>query len=146
MSKVKQISFTLGNIRTEQFAMFEDVLSSHNGTFEINNNGSVSVGGDPTNRVITISVQSDFKIAEKIAMTIEVGTTFIIETSSWKMLKDNNTVTLPKDFVIHLESIALSITRGVLAAKTEGTCFSSYMIPLVNMASLVKDDVKINCQ
>lgn len=146
MSEVKQISFTLGNIRTEQFAMFEDVLSSHNGAGEIKNNGSVSIGGDPASRVITISVQSDFKIAEMIAMTIKVCTAFIIESSSWKMLKDNNTVTLPKDFVVHLESIALSITRGVLAAKTEGTCFSSYMIPLVNMSNLVKDDIKINCQ
>lgn len=146
MSEVKQISFTLGNIRTEQFAMFEDVLSANKGTGEITNNCSISVGGDPENRVIAIPVQSDFKIAEKITMVIKVVTTFTIEPSSWKRLKDNDTVTLPKDFVLHLESIALSITRGVLAAKTEGTCFSSYMIPLVNMADLVKDDIKINCQ
>ena len=145
MSEVKQISFTLGNIRTEQFAMFEDVISSHKGTLEINNTGNVSVGGDPANRIIAISVQSDFKIEEKTAMTIKVVTTFIIEPSSWKMLKKSNIVTLPKDFVIHLESIALSITRGVLAAKTEGTYFSSYMIPLVDMTDLVKDDVSINC-
>lgn len=145
MSEMKQISFTLGNIHTEQFAMFEDALAEHNGTGEIQNTGNVSVGGNPTNRVIAISVMSDFKMEDTIVMTIKVVTTFQIEATSWNALMDNQIVTLPRDFIIHLESIALSATRGVLAAKTEGTLFSGYMIPLVNMADLVKEDLQIDC-
>ena len=48
---------------------------------------------------------------------------------------------LPSGFVCHLAMLAIGTARGVLHAKTENTLFNKYLIPTINVAELIKDDI-----
>lgn len=123
--------------------MFEDVLIAHKGQNEVSNKGTFTVSGDPSERLIMISLSSDFMIFEERIMTIKVSVSFVIEKESWDRQCQGDNIVLPKDFVVHLDSLAVGIARGVLSAKTEGTQFNGYMLPLINISNIVKDDVII---
>ena len=53
-----------------------------------------------------------------------------------------NVVKVSKGFMQHIAMLTVGTTRGILHAKTEGTCFNKYVLPAINVAELIKDDVE----
>ena len=48
--------------------------------------------------------------------------------------QDSNSIMIPDQFVHTLLSISLSTSRGILAAKTEGTILKKIYMPVMNPA------------
>ncbi|MNF83316.1 hypothetical protein D3C84_656380 [compost metagenome] len=67
---------------------------------------------------------------------------FDIEEESWnKNVLSNKIVTLPKHLLEHLCVITVGTSRGILHAKTENTSFNKFIIPTLNVTTLVEKDI-----
>lgn len=79
-------------------------------------------------------------------MTVKVASFFEISPDSWEVLKHDGFVVIPKEFLYHIGGLAVSTTRGVLYAKTEGTDLSSYIMPIIYMNQVIHSDLRIPIQ
>ena len=51
-----------------------------------------------------------------------------------------NTLNVPHGFPGHLAMLTGGTTRGILHAKTEGTCYNQYVLPTINVTEIIKED------
>lgn len=132
------IKFNLIKIKTDQFALFEE---NHVKKGKINLNTSMSFGLNFEDNAFSISIKFTFEIKKKPFMTTQVSTFFKIDSITWESLKENNQIILPKGFVAHMAMITVGTSRGILHSKTEGTIFNKYILPTLNVAEMVPEDV-----
>ncbi|TDE46702.1 hypothetical protein E0I26_01055 [Flavobacterium rhamnosiphilum] len=132
------INFNLLKIKTDQFALFEE---NHVENGKINLNTSMSFGLNLEDKAFSISIKFTFEIKKKPFMTTQVSCFFQIENTTWESLKVNDKIILPKGFVAHMAMITVGTSRGILHSKTEGTIFNKYILPTLNVAEMVPEDV-----
>jgi len=134
------LGFALRKITTEQFATVAEAVAEGK---EIGIKASLRFGVDQEHHIIANFSKFEFDQEEKPILIIEVGCQFEVDPSSWGELKSNETegVTLPKGFAAHLAMLTVGTTRGVLHAKTEKTPFNQLLLPTINVASMIKEDV-----
>lgn len=78
-------------------------------------------------------------------MKILVSCHFNVKKDSWQNfeLKTQDELIIPKEFLAHLAMIATGTTRGVLFAKIEGTEYSKFIVPILNIAEMIPEDATI---
>lgn len=137
--ETKQIGFQLSGIKTEQFATFEENYSAKKET-------ELGIGLqfklDEQGRHIGAFLRFEFIQVKKVFLKIEISCHFQIEEKSWKTIMHANDkkLVIPKEFLAHLAMLTTGTIRGVLFAKTEGTAFSNFIIPTLNVAELISED------
>lgn len=137
------ITFRFSHIRLDQFAAFDVVSSQLPPVFQTS--GEIQTGNNYDARTILITVIADVKVEGQLVITIKTSCFFEIAEDSWDSLKQNGFVVIPKDFLYHIGGLAVSTTRGILFAKTEGTDLSCYVLPIVYMDQVIHSDMKIPC-
>jgi hypothetical protein len=134
----KEIGFALQGIKTEQFAIFEENYAPKK---EIGLGAGLQFKLDKTNKQIGVFLGFEFMQGKKVFLKIQVSCHFKFEENSWSSFIQENKLIVPKGFLTHLAMITIGTARGVLFAKTEGTSFSKYIIPTINVAEMIKEDV-----
>lgn len=134
------IAFALLGMSTDQFATISDPTTDEGG-LEI----SSAIKTDYKERYVGIGLLIKFTSGGDVFLQIESSTHFEIAEESWMLLSADNSqdVTLPKDFLSHLMTIAVGTTRGILHGKTDGTAFNKYFLPLIDVSKLDAVDVVI---
>lgn len=138
MDKNLNIGFSLFEIKTDQFALFEENYS---------NKGTINLGTDLTfglnkeNKVFSVTAKFTFVLKKKPFMSIQVTCFFLINDENWNDFIKENKITFPKPFVSHMAMLTVGTSRGVLHTKTENTIFNSYILPTTNVAEIISDDV-----
>jgi hypothetical protein len=146
-SKQSSVSFALNGIKTEQFAILKEI---YNPKKEIDLSTQLQFKFDQVNKIVAVFIGFEFSQAKKVLIKLLVSCHFQITDESWNDFINipNSKVIFPKTFLAHLAMITLGTARGVLFAKTEGTQYSKFIIPLVNVAEKVSEDaafdLKIN--
>ncbi len=138
-TQVNNISFALRNIKTEQFATFDDILCE-GGQIRLGTN--VKFGMDEKKRMMAVMLAFHFECNEKPFIKLEVSCHFEIKEEDWIQLinEPGNLITVPKGFAQHLGVITVGTARGILHAKTEGTDFNNYFLPTINLTEIIKDN------
>lgn len=136
----KGVGFLLQGIKLEQFAVFEDAYLPDNRADVITN---LQFRIDSENRLIGVFPGFEFTQEEKVFLKIEVSCHFKIREESWNSFLAENQLRVPKDFMAHLAMITVGTARGVLFAKTEGSTFSRFILPTINVKEMVPEDVVI---
>ena len=136
-----EIQFKYAAIRTDQFATFD--YPNITTIKECTVSGEVQTGNNFDARTIMIPVLSNIKFEDSLVMTIKVSSFFEIEEESWNDLKKEDFVVVPKEFLYHIGGLAVSTTRGILYAKTEGTDLNRFILPIIYMDQVIKGDMKI---
>lgn len=135
--------FALQGIKTEQFAVFEEYYAAKQETgleteiqFKINKK----------NRQIGVFLCFEFTQTRKVFLKIVVSCHFKIEEKSWNgfFQTQETKFIVPKDFLAHLAMITTGTCRGVLFAKVEGTPFSKFIIPSLNVAEMITEDASFD--
>jgi hypothetical protein len=146
-NKIEQISFALRKVTTEQFAIIEDGLSEKG---KIRIKTDLRFAADEKQKMIAVFSAFTFESDTKPFLIIEAGCHFTIEDHDWEQMlnKEFDTLTVPKGFMSHLAMLTVGTTRGILHAKTEGSCFNVYVLPTINVAEMIKEDTvfKFNAQ
>lgn len=142
-TKPTTISFSLKKLTTEQFAIIED---SYSETANIRLATNIRSGADQDQKMIAVFSSFIFEADTKPFLIIEAGCHFQIAESEWNTMlaKDTNTLTVPKGFMSHLAMLTVGTTRGILHAKTEGSCFNKFLIPPINVAEMFSADTVFN--
>lgn len=138
MDTKKNINFRLLNIITEQFATFEvENIPDEN---DLQSDLQFSI--NPENRVIACQMKFQFLHASQPIIALTVVCNFDIEATSWnEYILLNKKITLPKHLLEHLCAITVGTSRGILHSKTENTSFNKFIIPALNVTSLVEKEV-----
>ncbi|MCB0605075.1 MAG: hypothetical protein KDC52_14170 [Ignavibacteriae bacterium] len=131
------VGFALQGIKTEQFAILEENYSSKK---EIGLGTGLQFRVDNQNKQIGTFLGFEFVQGKKVFLKIQVSCHFKIEETAWNSFVQEDKLVVPKGFLAHLAMITIGTTRGVLFAKTEGTPFSKYIIPTINVAEMIKED------
>lgn len=134
----KNIGFILKGIKTEQFAVFEENYTSDK-NLDLGTNLQFKI--DTDNKQIGAFLGFEFIQKEKVFLKIVVSCHFKIEEMAWDSFIREEKIVIPKGFLAHIAMITTGTTRGVLFAKTEGTPFSKYLIPTINIAEMIGYDV-----
>jgi hypothetical protein len=140
-----QVGFELLGIKTEQFAIFEE---NYNIKKETNLNTELQFKLDQTNKQIGVFLGFEFLQAKKVFIKILVSCHFKIREESWNsFIKENDSKLLvPKGFLAHLAMITTGTSRGVLFAKTEGSQFSKFIIPTINITTMITEDASFEIE
>ena len=133
-----QVGFALKGIKTEQFAIFEENYSPKK---ETSLGTELQFKLDQNNKQIAVFLGFEFLQGKKVFLKIQVSCHFKIEESSWNSLIQENKLIVPKGFLAHLAMITTGTSRGVLFAKTEATPLSTFIVPTLNVAEMIKEDV-----
>ena len=138
-SKNKGVGFALQGLKTEQFAIFpENISDTENQIVSTGLSFSINI----EKRIIAVISYLEFYNEDKVFVKLVLSANFNIEEKSWESFSstEDNKIIVPKGLLGHLSAITVSTARGVLFAKLEGTQFSKYLMPLVNVASMIKED------
>lgn len=136
-----QVGFALKGIKTEQFAIFEENYIPKK---ETGLGTELQFKLDQTNKQVAVFLGFEFVQGKKVFLKIQVSCHFKIEESSWQSFIQNNKLIVPKGFLAHLAMITTGTSRGVLFAKTEGTQFSKFIVPTLNVAEMIQEDASFN--
>ena len=133
------IGFSLVKITTEQFAVIEEGFNEK-GIIKVRT--SLRYGVDDNNKLIAVFTSFTFDSDQKPFIIIEASCQFKITDEAWEgMYKpDTNTLLVPNGFLSHLAVLTVGTSRGILHTKTEGTCFSKFILPTINVTEIIKGD------
>lgn len=134
------IAFALADIKTLQFALFEENISPKKNT-AVNLITHVQFAGNPLNKCVIVAVTQTFQQANRTLIKIQVECTFLIEENLWDKATKEQALTMPVEFMRHLTVICIGTMRGVLHTKTENTAFSNLLLPIIYVEDLVPSDV-----
>lgn len=145
MSKNQSIGFSLKKITTDQFAIIESAFSKNE---EVDVNVGFKFGVDQDNKYISISFSTSFLQAKSPFLVLEISCIFQITKKAWDDFssKEKTELCIPKGFVAHIAMITVGTLRGVLHAKTENTVFNEYLLPTINVAELIKEDIRFDLE
>ena len=132
-----QVGFALKGIKTEQFAIFEENYAPKK---ETGLGTELQFKLDQINKQIGVFLGFEFMQGKKVFIKIQVSCHFKIEESSWRSFIQENKLVVPQGFLAHLAMITTGTSRGVLFAKTEGTQFSKFIVPTLNVAEMIQED------
>ena len=140
MSKVQpQIGFTLVGIKTEQFALIPENYTDQE---DIHARSEIEYKFDEENCLLGAFVTFLLLQKDNVFLKISVSCHFLLQKESLNALRspDGLEYIFPRNFMAHLGAVTVGSARGVLSAKTENTNFNHFIIPLVNVDEIVKDD------
>lgn len=143
MSKTAHnISFKLIGLKTEQFATIE---KNYNAEKEVNLSHQLRFAAIEEHHTISVRSDFNFEIEKQPFLVIGVAGHFQVSEDIFNSFKegDGSVLIVPKGFVAHLAMLTVGSTRGVLHAKTENTKYNRYLLPTVNVAAIIKEDVRI---
>lgn len=137
----KSVEFSIAKVTTEQFAVIDDCYSPGK---EIRLVGEFRFAVIQKDKVISAFSQFRFEQEDKPFIIIAVGCHFKIKEDSWSQFRNGDKLVIERGFMLHLLSITVGSTRGVLHTKTENSRFNQYLLPTINLTDAVKEDFTVD--
>ena len=133
--------FRMFRIQTNQFASFKDNLpDSEDLGFQIGLNFKYADKGQKIACTMMFVLCDN---SEKL-LILEITCEFEILEEDWKLFCKDNIVTIPKDTLEFFALHTVGTARGILHCKTEGTSFNGVIIPPINVAEIIDQNIVIN--
>lgn len=138
------VSFMLTNIKTLEFACFEDLVPKEDRFVKVNLNVGFLVQSWDNAKLACVPEVTLFNKKTPF-VKIKVACEFAIKPDDWGKLqnKKNHSIILPKGFADHLLVLSVGTLRGVLHAKTEGTACGKYPLPTMDVSKIIEEDPEI---
>ncbi len=134
----RSVGFKLKGISVEQFAYSGEELKKQaqfGAAFDFRLNAG--------ERAVGVFIEINLLHGETNILKLVCGCHFSIEPESWNALYADakSKIVLPKGFVVHLAMITTGTARGILYTKTEKTPYAFFVLPMLDVSSLFKEDV-----
>lgn len=138
---MNEIGFALAGIKTEQFAVFEEIFVG-NKKVELTTNFNFKMNDDE--KRIGVYATFQFEQGKKAFIKLVVSCHFDIHEDALQEFTKNKEITLPLLFMRHLCVITIGTARGILHCKTEGSMLNVFILPTIDVTQLLKEDVVFN--
>jgi hypothetical protein len=136
---MKNIGFQMNQIAVNQFA----ILAPEPPAGDISVELSVQFKTDIVNKGIAVVFGIRFSHNDALLLLLEIQCEFKIKPEDWDGLILDGEVVIPVYFLRHIALHTVGTARGVLFCKTEGTPFNKFILPPVNLESMINQDVRI---
>lgn len=130
-------------IHVEQFAVLAESITFEKDGLPIDLETRLSFKGAKDKKVAPI-VRFSFVKDQQPLMLIEVCCEFDIHPDDWKEMLHDDTLVVSKETLEYIASQTVGVTRGILHCKTEGTPFNVFILPPINVASMIEGDLNID--
>jgi hypothetical protein len=138
LKKENSIDFSLKGIEILSFNLTQPVKISHD---SINYNFDIrsEIKLNNEQKLVLVIISIDLFEQEKTIKLGGISTSCIFEVLDYNMYVDlkNNKVNFPNDFIIAINSISLSTTRGILFSQFRGTYLHNAVLPLIDPKSFI---------
>lgn len=134
------VQFRMSRISVEQFA----ILVEEAPQAEIVVDSDVSFGVIPNKQVVVVKFNITFTHEDKKLLVMELHCYFNVRSEDWKKFEKENKVVISKDLLAHFAMHTVGTARGVLYCKTEGTLYNQFIIPPMNVAERIPEDIVID--
>lgn len=144
MATYNQLGFAMVGLKTISFATIE---ASYKKTGATNLMTGISFGLDIDDHTITCNANFSFeKKKDQPFLILEIQAFFEIEKNDFlhKMKQEDNSYVITKGLAIHFAVLTVGSARGILHSKTEGTHFNNYLLPTIDVKSIVSEDIILN--
>jgi len=88
--------------------------------------------------IVTTSVELIHVFDKQCHASIKTSCVFLIENLQDFYSETNNQANLPDQFIVTLNSISLSTTRGIMFSQFKGTFMHNVFLPIVNPSGITK--------
>ncbi len=139
-----KLGFSFTGLRTGSFAIIEKAFKK---TGETNLITGLGFGLDIEGHIVTCNARFSFeKKKDQPFLILEIQALFEIEKNDFQnvMKQADNTYLVTKGLAVHFAVLTIGSARGVLHAKTEGTPFNEFLLPTIDVNSMLQEDVILN--
>ena len=133
------VKFRMTGVIIDQFAILADEYEKVR-EWQVDVDLTTSFSLDPLEAAIKMKFL--FRHQESKMLVLELTCRFKIDGAEEFEVKDGKMV-VPSGFVAHLAMHTVGTARGVLVCKTEGTPYSQYILPPVNVAEMITKDIEV---
>lgn len=147
MTEKKQkdgIGFALRKISLDQFAVLKEAYQEGE---KVRFDVSLDFGLNIEQKMFRVSARIRFSQQHpQPFLLIEGNAEFAIEPDAWERFnrEGEQAMVFPPGFVAHLAALTVGSLRGMLYVKTQDTIFNQFMIPTINVAEIVGEDVRFD--
>ena len=129
------IPFRIRQIKTQQFAMFPELLVNGD---EVQIHSEFNFGVNHEVDDILCNTKLTYVQNENLLLTIEVQCFFSISKEGSKLIKSQGRIEM--NFLRYLGTIATGTVRGIIHTKTENTALNPIVLPPLNLVEAIKND------
>lgn len=133
------IKFRMVKINVEQFAILADVAPAEGLSYTV----SVRFRSSTEAKRIGCDFGVEFAHNESPILKLNIFCEFQISSDDWEEKINDNKLTITKSELGYFANQTVGVARGIMFCKTEGTPFSQFILPPVNLVNLIKDDFVI---
>ena len=134
------IRFRMARINISHFAILADSVPNDGVSYTV----GLSFKGATQAKRIACEFSVEFVHDEKPIIKLGVFCEFDVMPADWDGLIKDETLIITKEELGFFANQTVGVARGVMFCKTEGTPFSQFIIPPINLTQLIKDDFIIN--
>jgi hypothetical protein len=136
----KPIQFSLTGIKTVQFATIEQEYQKGK---EVKVESGLDFALNHENKSLVVIYKGNFLCEGKPFIILAVGCEFKIDPKAFKEFLDvdKKQFIVPKGFITHLAFLTVGTSRGILHSKLEGSKFSQFILPTVDLTKMIKEDI-----
>ena len=139
------VRFRMFKIHVEQFAILAESITFDKVESAATLETRLSFKAAKDNKIAPI-IRFSFVKERQPILLIEVCCEFDIHPNDWKGMLNGDVLTVSKETLEYLAAQTVGVTRGILYCKTEGTPFNVFILPPINIASMIDGDLTINFQ
>ncbi|MBQ3734344.1 MAG: hypothetical protein II859_10325 [Bacteroidales bacterium] len=126
-------------IRVNQFAILSD--DAPNG--EIPVEFGVQFKTDTVGKWIAVAFKTQYMNGSAPMLLLEIQCDFQVKPEDWDSLVNDGKLVFPIEFLRHIALHTVGSARGILFCKTEGSPFSRFILPPVNLETMISQDLEI---
>lgn len=134
------INFRMAKINVSQFAILADTVPSDGLSYSV----ELGFRAATSAKRIACDFAVEFTHNDKPIIKLGVFCEFDIKPEDWDRRINGNTLTITKDELGFFANQTVGVSRGIMFCKTEGTPFSQFIVPPINLITLIKDDFVID--
>ncbi len=139
-----KLGFAFIGLQTISFAQID---AAYKKTGNIDLISQLGFGINEDDHTITCTTKFSFeKKKDQPFLILELQGFFEIIKNDFenKVKQTDNSFLITKDLATHFTVLMIGSARGVLHAKTEGTIFNQYLLPTMDVNSMIQKDLVLN--
>lgn len=129
------IPFRIRQIKTQQFAMFPDILVNGE-EVTVESEFGFGVNNDATD--IRCVAKISYIQSDKLLLTTEVHCFFEVSSEGSQEIAKQGRIEV--GFLRYLATISTGTVRGIIHTKTENTMLNTVVLPPINLVEAIKED------
>ena len=134
------IRFRMAKISVDQYAILIDKAPSEGVSYSVGFSFKGAVNVSRIACMFTI----DFSYSEKPILKLSITCEFDIHEDDWTNRIKDNILSISKDDLGFFANQTVGVARGILFCKTENTDFRNYILPPINLTTVLDEDLVIN--